>query len=703
VPTPAPPSRRLATLLLLALCGPAAAPTALARAAPAGLGQDEEPASRRAPRAPLRQGEEPDVPRHEAAERDAVLSQAAAAVFDAHQNSSPVLTPDGARVVFLSTRPGLPQLFVAETARPDAPAVRLAKTAQRMASPVVLPDGARVLFLSDRGADEQWSLWSLPLTGGAQLATPVELTPGRLLQRDAPHVPARAPATAYYAARALSDAGAALHALPLGTAAGERAEERVVFRDALPGAVLDVSADGTRALWKRSRARTDSELLVVDLATGEARTLYPAGGATSGRAVSVHAARFSADGTRALLSTDEGAERAALLSLDVRTGRETARYVERSPATALLSALEVAPRGDALAVAVNAGSHSEVRLLDARTLKARARVKLPLGTGALGPFSQDGKRLALSWSTPSTPGDLHALDARSGKTAPLRQEERKGLEGFGAVEASLATVKAHDGLTLPVNVYLPRGARAEGRRLPVVVSFHGGPAGVSQVKWSPSVAFLLSQGWAVVEPNVRGSVGFGRAFEMADDGRKRPEALQDVETVSRWAAAQPWAEGRRMAVMGGSYGGYTVLMALARMPGFWRAGVDLFGVADLRTTLATTTGAIRETFRTELGELGRDDAFLASISPLPQAERITTPLFVYAGANDPRVPRLESDAIVQALRARDVPVEYMVAEDEGHSLAKRKNWREAHARIARFLEQHVRPGLPEPVATPDVP
>jgi dipeptidyl aminopeptidase/acylaminoacyl peptidase len=144
-----------------------------------------------------------------------------------------------------------------------------------------------------------------------------------------------------------------------------------------------------------------------------------------------------------------------------------------------------------------------------------------------------------------------------------------------------------------------------------------------------------------------------------------------------------------VVVFGGSYGGYTVLIGLTRMPDLWRAGVDLFGVANVRTTLTTTMGLIREVFVLEFGDADKDAAFLESISPLNDVDKIVAPLFVYAGANDPRVPRSESDMIVRALREHRVPVEYMVADNEGHSLARKENLVQFLARSERFLEQHL--------------
>jgi dipeptidyl aminopeptidase/acylaminoacyl peptidase len=145
-----------------------------------------------------------------------------------------------------------------------------------------------------------------------------------------------------------------------------------------------------------------------------------------------------------------------------------------------------------------------------------------------------------------------------------------------------------------------------------------------------------------------------------------------------------------MVVLGGSYGGYTVLIALERWPDIWKAGVDLFGVANMATFLQSTSGVIREVFKVEFGDLEKDGAFLKTISPIEEVDKIRDPLFVYAGANDPRVPRAESDQIVAALRARKVPVEYMVAENEGHSLSRKENQVEFLSRSAVFLETQLK-------------
>jgi dipeptidyl aminopeptidase/acylaminoacyl peptidase len=617
----------------------------------------------------------PDAPSGQDAARIADLARKAEPLVDAFINTDPRFTPDGKQLVFVSNRDGLPQVYVANAARPEEPAKRLFEWRERVSLVSITPDSKALLFLSDQGADENWSIWKAGLDGSA----PVELTPGEKLNRDYAFMPDLAPDTVYFSGRPMTAAQSTVFAVP---ASGGAA--RVVYRDAQPGFLADVSRDGRQALFTRYPNQSENYLLHVDTASGQTRQLYPKEGK-----VSIFEARFSPDGRTVYVATDGGGEQALLLALDAASGRETARYVEKNPTTALISELEVAKAGGLLALSLDAGNRNEVRLLDARTLKPRAKVALPLGQGALGRFSEDGRRLGVTWSTPAAPTDVWAVEAKSGGVSPLRREQRPSMKEVPAIEASVTSIRAHDGLELPMNVYLPK---QRSGKLPVIVAYHGGPAGNSKVKWSPAIAFFLSQGYAWVEPNVRGSTGFGRAFEQADNGKQRLESFKDIEATGRWAASQPWADKDRVIVYGGSYGGYVVLVGLTRMPDLWRAGVDLFGVANVNSLMATTSGLIREILTLEFGDPARDQAFMQSISPIQDVDKIVDPLFVYAGANDPRVPRSESDLIVGALRARKVPVEYMLAGNEGHSIARKENMVQFLARAARFLEAHAGPG-----------
>jgi len=254
--------------------------------------------------------------------------------------------------------------------------------------------------------------------------------------------------------------------------------------------------------------------------------------------------------------------------------------VSSAPLTVLPS-----PAGDVIALGVDAGTHGEVRILDAKKLTVLRTVRAPLGQVVLGAFRDDGRAFSIMLSLPNQPPDVFAVETRSGKVSSLRQDPRPGLAQVPSIEVSVQHARAFDALQIPINVYLPK--REAKKKLPVLVRFHGGPSSSYPVRWDPLTRFFTALGYAVIEPNVRGSTGFGRAYELADNREKRADWLQDLKVVNAWTKGQPWCDPERVVVVGGSYGGYTTLMALTRQPEAWRAGVDLFGPADLKQRLQT--------------------------------------------------------------------------------------------------------------------
>ncbi|HME91596.1 MAG TPA: CocE/NonD family hydrolase, partial [Myxococcaceae bacterium] len=468
----------------------------------------------------------PDTLAGPAANRVAELVTKAAPLVDAFLNSNALFTRDGNRVLIASNRDGLPQLYVATATPPNSPARRLVESPERVRLDTTTPDGKAVLIGTDHGADEKWSIWRVNVDDSSA----VDLTPGERVQRDGAHVPDLAGETMYYSGRRMSEASSAVYA----ASTVEPGHERELYRDSKPGFLSDVSRDGKRGLFVRIPSRPENYLLLLDLASGTARALYPASGK-----VTIFAAKFSPDGSTIYVATDGGGEQAWLLALDAQSGKEKARYVELHPAVATISSIAVTKSGGALALSIDAGNRAEIRLLEARTLKPRAKVSMPLGDGFVSDFSEDGKRLIAIWSTPRSPTDAWAVDAKTGKVTALRKEPRPSLKEVPAMETTTTAIKARDGLTLPINVYLPKNRAG---KLPVIVSYHGGPAGSSRIRWSALSAFFIEQGYAWVEPNVRGSGGFGRAFEEADNGPARLSAFQDIELTGRWAASQPWAD-----------------------------------------------------------------------------------------------------------------------------------------------------------------
>jgi dipeptidyl aminopeptidase/acylaminoacyl peptidase len=206
----------------------------------------------------------------------------------------------------------------------------------------------------------------------------------------------------------------------------------------------------------------------------------------------------------------------------------------------------------------------------------------------------------------------------------------------------------------------------------------------------PILQYFVQQGFHVLAPNVRGSSGYGKTYMNLDNVEKRPDSVADLAHAVHWLRQQPEVDGEHIAVYGGSYGGYMVLAALTEYPDLWAAGVDIVGIANFVTFLENT-GAYRRSVReAEYGSLAHDWAVLQAISPIHKIGRITAPLIVIHGQNDPRVPISEAQQVVDALRTRGVPVEFLVYADEGHGLVKLANKLDAFPKVAAFLSKHLR-------------
>ncbi len=657
--------------LLVAACGAEAPPVTLSPAAAATPAAPAAPP----PPAPIVDAS-PTVRTPEQKARDDARAPLANTILSAFENDFPKFSPDRKKVVFGSNRGGNRQYYLADIAGPSTPPVAITHGAERGSAARFMQDGKSIRFLRDAGVDENYRIFLVGLDGKNEIC----LTPGPVKRRFPPLEPRDKPGTLVYWQLEPKSPATEIVVQRVG------GEPKVVYTDPSPSSIGSVTSDGRRALMLRRYSSSDYVLFELDLATAKLRRLYP----DEGKKAAIHAATYSADGKRAYVAADDGADGQLLYAFDVASGAIVTEYRQSDPRTASVQNVIASPRGDRLAIVIDAGDHEEARILDAKTLRVTAKVKIPPAAIALTAFSEDGVKIGASISTPDAPSDIFSIDAATGDVEPLRREPRPGLEDLGAMETSLEALRSFDGLSIPLVVQLPPGARAGGKRLPVIVQFHGGPAGSATVDWDAFARFFTALGYAFVQPNVRGSTGYGRAFEMADNREKRADWLKDVESVNAWAKAQPWADRDRVVAMGGSYGGYSVLMALTRQPSLWRAGVDYVGIANLLTFMRSTTGWLRAVWVDEFGDLEKDRALLEEWSPLREVGRIVAPLFVYAGQNDPRVPREESDQVVVALRRRGVPVEYQIASNEGHSLDHRENRAEFMTRVARFLEDSLR-------------
>ena len=318
---------------------------------------------------------------------------------------------------------------------------------------------------------------------------------------------------------------------------------------------------------------------------------------------------------------------------------------------------------------------------------------LPTGVAGGVSFDTDGTRFAITATGRRANANVYVIDAETGETRQWTRAPTAGIPTEGFVEPELLRYESFDGREIPAFFSLPAsGANAsegEGGTTPVIVDIHGGPESQRRPSFAALTQYFLDRGFAVFEPNVRGSSGYGKTYTHLDDVGKRMGSVADIEAGVNWLQDHPAVDPDRIAAMGGSYGGFMVLAALTEYPDLWAAGVDIVGIADFTTFLENTGSWRRELREAEYGSLEDDRDFLESVSPLGSIERVEAPLFVLHGENDPRVPVSEARQVAEKAEATGVPVETLFFADEGHGFSKLENRIEAYTEIADFLDDHV--------------
>jgi dipeptidyl aminopeptidase/acylaminoacyl peptidase len=343
-----------------------------------------------------------------------------------------------------------------------------------------------------------------------------------------------------------------------------------------------------------------------------------------------------------------------------------------------------------VAYARNVDGYTELRLGE---LTAADRIDpfpdpaIPRGVAGAGTFGPDGDRLAVTASASTENANVYVVDVTAGETERWTRAATAGIPRDTFVEPELVHYPTFDGRQIPAFFSLPAGDTGHGET-PVVVDIHGGPESQRRPSFNPVKQYFLDSGYAVFEPNVRGSAGYGTAYGHLDDVENRMDAVADVEAAVEWLHDHPAVDPDRIVAMGGSYGGFMVLAAMTEYPDLWAAGVDVVGIANFVTFLENTGEWRRKLREAEYGSLEEDREFLESISPLNNVEKIRAPLFVLHGENDPRVPVSEAHQLVEEAREH-VPVRELIFEDEGHGFTKLENRIEAYSAIVEFLDEHV--------------
>ena len=441
----------------------------------------------------------------------------------------------------------------------------------------------------------------------------------------------------------------------------------------LPGGgwgASSVSWDDKQIALTRYLAANESQVWLLDIASGQLMQVLPAVG--SADKATHFSGDFTRDGGGLLVTSDRGGEFRELMMYRFADG-QLVPLTHHIPWD--VSGSTVNDAGSLLAAQANVDGRDELRLFDARTLKEIAAPKVPAGSVGSTHFHPKFAELEFSLNSTKGPSQVYSLDPASGKVEQwTRSSAPAGVDMNAFADEQVVRWKSFDGRTISGILSLPP-ARFTGKR-PVLIEIHGGPEGQATLGFMGRYNYFLNElGIAVIEPNVRGSAGYGKTFLSLDDGFKREDSVKDIGALLDWIATQPQLDASRVVVSGGSYGGYMSLAVATTYSARIAGSIDVVGISNFLTFLQNTESYRRDLRRVEYGD-ERQPAmreFLQRISPLTNASKIAKPLFVVQGKNDPRVPYTEAEQMVAKVRENRSTVWYLRAENEGHGFARKEN------------------------------
>jgi dipeptidyl aminopeptidase/acylaminoacyl peptidase len=353
---------------------------------------------------------------------------------------------------------------------------------------------------------------------------------------------------------------------------------------------------------------------------------------------------------------------------------------------------ELSHGGNYMIVGINEDGKTTAEITDMRTGELISFPDFD-GKSVTSPFfSDDESMMRFYISSSALPSDLLIMNMESGVHKQLTHNLNNEITPSHLVEGVVVRYPAFDKLDIPAIYYKPHQA-STSNKVPALVWVHGGPGGQSRLTYSPLIQYLVNHGYAVLAVNNRGSSGYGKTFFQMDDQRHGEEDLKDCIWGKKWLQELEYIDGDKIGIIGGSYGGFMVMRALTHTPEEFQVGVNIFGVTNWLRTLRSTPPwweSMKVALYKEMGDPEQDSVRLYNISPVFHGDKVVRPVMVLQGAQDPRVLQIESDEMVEAVRANNVPVEYVVFEDEGHGFVKRDNQIKGYGQILKFLNTYLK-------------
>jgi len=586
---------------------------------------------------------------------------------------------DGANILISSDATGVYNAYALPAAGGDPSALTNSTTTATYAV-TYFPNDGRILYSTDGGGDELTHIYLRTEDGQTR-----DLTPGERVK--AAFAGWRSDGAVFYVTTNERNP----QAFDLYSYDATTYQRTLVYQNNEGYHLNDISSDGRWVALVQDINSANNNIHLVDLnATGVARRP---------RLISEHAGNiehgiytFTPDNSALVYGTDEHGEFTQAWTYNLSTGAKA------SLITADWDVMNVSfsRSGRYRVSSINADASTQLTITDTQSNATVAVSGLPEGDITQVRFNRDETQIAVLVASDTSPSNVFIADLAGGEARRLTNALNPAIDENMLVTATVERFASYDGLQIPGILYCPRTATAENRA-PAIVLVHGGPGGQSRRGYSAQVQHLVNHGYAVYAINNRGSSGYGKTFYHLDDRRHGDVDLQDVVASRAFLASQDWVDGDKVAIMGGSYGGYMVAAALAFQPDAFNVGVNIFGVTNWPRTLTSIPpwwAAQRQALYDELGDPATDAERLRAISPLFHASNINKPLLVVQGANDPRVLQVESDEIVAAVRANNVPVEYIVFPDEGHGFQRRDNRVTASEAYLAFLNQYLKGETP---------
>ena len=537
------------------------------------------------------------------------------------------------------------------------------------------PTDNRILYAYDRGGNENNHIYLRELDG-----TERDLTPGEKTKAD--FVGWAQDRKSFYFKTNERDARFFdLYEMPIDTM-----KPVLIYKDETGLDFGDISNDKKYlAFQKNGVSQADSDVYIFNVATKEMKNITQHTGEVANSPQS-----FDVASKYLYYLSDAGGEYQYVARYDLSTGKS--EIVEKAPWD--VSYTYFSRNGKYRVTAINEDARTKITIYDSATGKPVPLPQLPNGVITGVNISPSEKLMAFYLNGDRSPSNLYVYNFATKKATKLTESLNPEIDAADLVESEVIRYKSFDGMQIPSILYKPKQASAQNKA-PAVLLIHGGPGGQTRVGYSPLTQYLVNHGYVVLGVNNRGSSGYGKTFFAADDGKHGREPLWDCVEAKKYLATLGYVDEKKIGIMGGSYGGYMVLAALAFKPEEFAVGVDIFGVSNWVRTLQSIPPyweSFRKSLYKEIGDPEKELENLRAVSPLFHADKIVKPLIVLQGANDPRVIKPESDEIVENIRKRNGVVEYVLFDDEGHGFRKKNNEIRAYKAILDFLDRHLKNG-----------